>query len=96
MLVLDAARTTNRAFTVVRFGNVLGSRGSIIPTFKNQIANPASDPHRASGPRPASKVSCRSDSTAVPARVRAASRRANALALAIVSAQRSRRAFRCM
>jgi FlaA1/EpsC-like NDP-sugar epimerase len=38
MLVLDAARTTNRAFTVVRFGNVLGSRGSIIPTFKNQIA----------------------------------------------------------
>ncbi|PWB72410.1 MAG: polysaccharide biosynthesis protein [Anaerolineales bacterium] len=39
MIVLDAARTTKRAFTVVRFGNVLGSRGSIIPKFKNQIAN---------------------------------------------------------
>ena len=39
MLVLDAARKTDNAFTVVRFGNVLGSRGSIIPIFKQQIAN---------------------------------------------------------
>ncbi len=39
MIVQAVAQRSGRCYVAVRFGNVLGSRGSVVPIFQKQIAN---------------------------------------------------------
>jgi len=50
LLIHRAAQESGRAFVAVRFGNVLGSRGSVLLTFKKYILSRVEGQIAAGGP----------------------------------------------
>lgn len=41
MIIMNLGKFSGTKFVAVRFGNVLGSRGGVIPIFKNRLKKAA-------------------------------------------------------
>lgn len=46
MVIMNLGKVSNTKFAAVRFGNVLGSRGAVIPIFKSRLKKADPSPSR--------------------------------------------------